>query len=117
MVPIPRAKHFDEYQIPKKEILSFIKHFSCYGEQVIDCFLNGNCFWFAKILQRRFPGGCIAYNSSENHFAYSHNGVIYDITGIVADSTDDQKDWHSWKFYRHYDPSHSKRIYRDCIRF
>ena len=103
--------------IPQKEILDFIKHFSSFGEQVVDCFSNGNCFWFAEILRRRFPNSYIVYNSLENHFACSIDCNIYDITGVICHVYENQSKWYPWRHYIKYDPTHAKRIQRDCIRF
>lgn len=122
----------------EKEILFFIKHFTNHGPDVIDCFSNGNCYWFARILAQRFHGS-VYYNPKENHFCARINDNLYDITGKIKssyfpnyndnmiwfkspyfpqdNSSDENKeiDWIPWKYYRYTDSSHSRRIRRDCI--
>lgn len=109
----------------ERQILSFIKHFTIHGPDVIDCFSNGNCYWFARILAQRFQGE-IFYNISENHFMCNINGYLYDIDGRLKTQTkplnksnwdlDDMKGWIPWHVYRWIDASHANRIQRDCIR-
>lgn len=114
----------------EKQILFFIKHFTDHGLDVIDCFSNGNCYWFARILAQRFHGS-VYYNPKENHFCARIGSDLYDITGKIRSSyfpnihdnviwfnlTDGDKevDWVPWKYYRYTDSSHSHRIRRDCI--
>ena len=45
--------------------------------------LNGNCLWFAIILQTRFPGGEIFYLPVPGHFVYKYDGKFYDWHGII----------------------------------
>ena len=53
---------------------------------------NGNCYWFARILQGRFPGGVIVHEPIVGHFLYLYNGIYYDwtgkYTGDVSKATD-----------------------------
>lgn len=66
----------------KEEILDFIKRRWSGNEEL---FLNGNCYWFARILQERFPFLDIVYLPVEGHFvAYDKIGEeIFDVTGEV----------------------------------
>lgn len=70
-----------------ENILQFIKKFSDFGNQVVECFTKGNCFWFAKVLAVEFTGE-IYYDPIIGHFATMINGVIYDITGVVKNTRD-----------------------------
>lgn len=101
----------------EREILHFIKHFTEHGEQVKDCFLYGNCYWFARILAQRFNGK-VYYNPAENHFACLINYCLYDISGCILNHVEqnDTNQWIPWRLYPLIDSSHAKRIHRDCIR-
>ena len=92
-----------------ESILCFIKKFSDFGNQVVECFTKGNCFWFAMVLAMEFAGE-IYYDPIVGHFATMINGVMYDITGVVK-SIDDfmsleeiRKDELLWA-----------RLQRDCV--
>lgn len=114
----------------EKQILFFIKHFTDHGPDVIDCFSNGNCYWFARILTQRFHGS-VYYNPKENHFCARIGSDLYDITGKIKSSyfprdndngiwlnslyEDKEVDWIPWKYYHYTDSSHSRHIRRDCI--
>ena len=70
-----------------ENILRFIKRFSDFGNQVVECFTKGNCFWFAMVLAMEFAGE-IYYDPIVGHFATMINGVMYDITGVVENTGD-----------------------------
>ncbi len=70
-----------------ENILHFIKKFSDFGNQVVECFTKGNCFWFATVLAMEFDG-VIYYDPIVGHFATMINGVLYDITGAVENTGD-----------------------------
>ena len=70
-----------------EHILQFIKKFSDFGPQVVDCFTKGNCYWFTRILAIEFMGA-IYYDPIVGHFATMIGEVLYDITGVV-ENTDD----------------------------
>ena len=70
-----------------ENILRFIKRFSDFGTQVIECFTKGNCFWFAMVLAMEFAGE-IYYDPIVGHFATMIDGVLYDITGAVENTSD-----------------------------
>ena len=92
-----------------ENILRFIKRFSDFGNQVLECFTKGNCFWFAMVLALEFAGE-IYYDPIVGHFATMIDGVIYDITGVVENIGDFmsleeiRKDELLWA-----------RLQRDCI--
>ena len=70
-----------------ENILQFIKKFSDFGPQVVDCFTKGNCYWFARILAIEFMG-TIYYDPIVGHFATMIGGALYDITGVVESTSD-----------------------------
>ena len=70
-----------------ENILRFIKKFSDFGNQVVECFTKGNCFWFAMVLAMEFAGE-IYYDPIVGHFATMIDGVMYDITGAVENTSD-----------------------------
>ena len=95
--------------ITSENILQFIKKFSDFGNQVVECFTEGNCFWFATVLAMEFTGE-IYYDPIVGHFATMIDGVMYDITGVVENTGDFisleeiRKDELLWA-----------RLQRDCI--
>lgn len=106
-----------------KTILNFIDRFTSNGtrQEVIDCFQNGCCYWFAYILAKRFedfslPQSKIYYDEINNHFGYydQESNRVYDITGDVTN----KYNWElSWEEIIDKDLLHAKRIVRDCIKF
>lgn len=97
--------------INNEVILDFIAQFRELGAE--NCFSNGMCYWFARILQDRF-GGLITYDLVENHFGFKEiidTEKVYDITGDVTN----KYNWVLWIDYQIQDPIHSSRIIRDCI--
>ena len=70
-----------------ENILHFIKKSSDFGNQVVECFTKGNCFWFAMVLAMEFAGE-IYYDPIVGHFATMIDGVMYDITGVVENTGD-----------------------------
>ena len=101
------------------EISRFIDRFTDGGKrkEVIDCFTNGCCFWFACILHGRFvteaPGVIIVYDDIMNHFGCRINGRVYDITGDVTD----KYNWRDWIEVYLEDELRGKRIIKDCVNF
>lgn len=90
------------------EVIEFIKR-----RFKTDCnWLSGNCYYFALILQDRFPGGKILYDVINGHFVYWYNGSYYDWTGkvnpdgVLVD----------WRNFSMYDESQRNVIVRDCIK-
>lgn len=95
------------------EILGFIRNFR--GAE--PAFLNGCCYWFAAILNTRFPQmGYIFYNPVDNHFAWRYMNSYYDATGkcdSVMDAPTDR--WYHWHSFCADYPTEAKRIKLDCI--
>lgn len=79
--------------------------------------VNGNCYYFAKILQERFPDGSIYYDVIDCHFVFKHDGKYYDHTGIVKYDNDKCNNHYlvEWDHFDEYDSIQKKRIIRDCI--
>lgn len=93
-------------------VLKFINNFHHNNSQVVENFLLGNCYWFAKILAERFnPIGIIMYDDILNHFGCRIGNHIYDISGDVSDNYN----WKEWESFRLIDPLHTLTIERDCI--
>lgn len=101
-----------------EEIKKFIQGFKNFGtgEQIIDCFSNGNCFWFSYILKARFPYGEICYFPIYNHFVYKAFNRIFDITGDCTTNYDTSQ-MISWSEYqiKELGSSHLDRLIDDCI--
>ena len=74
--------------------------------------LNGNCYYFAAILQARF-GGEIYYDVIYGHFVTKIKGKFYDHSGEV-----DLKDrvFVSWNNFDDYDSLQKIRITEDCLK-
>ncbi len=92
-----------------ENILRFIKKFSDFGNQVVECFTKGNCFWFAMVLAMEFAGK-IYYDPIVGHFATMIDGAMYDITGVVENTSD----FISLKEIRK-DELLWARLQRDCV--
>lgn len=101
----------DKETIPFKlneDILGFIN-----SRFQIDCdWTSGNCFYFAKILETRFPGGTIYYDVIDRHFIYGYKGNYYDYNGIVEMNG---RKLVAWNRFKEYDINVYKRVIRDCI--
>lgn len=96
------------------EVLRFIAKF--HGSENV--FLNGCCYWFARILCERFGnyGASIAYEPREGHFITIINGRPYDIRGGVASlfwgkTLYDLDELNGW------DSALYERLMRDCRDF
>jgi hypothetical protein len=98
-------------------VARFTARFTLNGKrkEVIECFTEGCCFWFASCLFERFSDydPTIMYDVVTNHFGCKIEGRVYDITGDVTD----QYNWEIW--YKAYwdDSERGERIFRDCINF
>lgn len=100
-----------------EKALKFISRFTADGrrEEVIDCFMNGCCYWFARMLAERFLdcAPVLMYAPVEGHFATLIFDRVYDITGDVTD----KYKWERWVDYRSREPGQGKIIRRDCVMF
>lgn len=74
-------------------------------------YLNGLCYWFAHILDTRFPGGDIWYDPVMNHFYYVFDDVAYDVRGRVVLPNISIK----WDDYYAYDALDYQRVVKYCI--
>ena len=79
----------------------------------IDCdWTTGNCFYFAKILESRFPGGSIYYDVIDGHFIYCYKSNFYDYNGIVEMNG---RKLIAWNRFKDYDINVYNRVLRDCV--
>lgn len=93
------------------KVLKFINDFKkAHPAEIEDVFLNGYCFWFAKILNLRFNGE-IFYLPIMNHFIVKIEDKYYDITGEVVL----EEKPYEWNSYSTFDYLDYKRVRRDCI--
>ena len=95
------------------EVEKFISYFNRFGEQVVECFTVGNCYWFSHILHTRFPQSELMINNVENHFACKIGDDIYDITGKCNDSYEGE--WEYWEEYQKVEPIQAERVTDYCI--
>lgn len=94
-----------------EEILDFIsRRFGPYDED--SEWMHSNCYYFASILNERFPGGRIYYDVVVGHFVYEYDGVYFDYSGIIPYSDD----FVAWDKFDEYDSYQKERIIRDCIK-
>lgn len=63
-----------------KEILDFIQR----RWQKNADWLNGNCYWFAKILTERFPFLDIYYLPIQGHFIAGDGNIFFDWAGQLS---------------------------------
>lgn len=99
--------------IMQTDVIEFINKFKAlHPQEIEDCFLHGNCYWFAFILAERFDGE-IWYLPIDNHFITYIGLKFYDISGEVKVAADEPH--YRWKYYRLIEPFESYRIQRDCI--
>lgn len=73
---------------------------------------NGNCYWFALILKKRFPESKIYYMPITGHFIVKIKDVFYDWTGIVVPEEKVIK----FKKLKKRDPLWYDHIIRDCFK-
>ena len=91
-------------------INTFINNFKKSNPQAIEkAFTEGNCYWFAKILQTQF-GGAIIYCPTKNHFAFLSKGKAYDITGEIS-----KEGFENWPLYSRFEPIEAARIIKQCV--
>lgn len=107
----------------RQEVLTFIRRFTSDGtrQEVIDCFTNGCCYYFANAIWLRFGNFIfdkdhqveVMYDEVANHFGCKVDDRVYDITGDVTK----KYDWKSWFETGREDSALAERITRDCINF
>ena len=84
-----------------------------------DCnWLDGNCYYFARILKMRFKGE-IWYDLVEGHFLFRNFDKFYDWGGWREDydfsKPETVENLVKWSNYKKIDPVHYDRIVRDVI--
>ena len=78
-----------------------------------DCnWLNGNCYYFAAILQKRFPDSTICYLPIEGHFVTKIDKNYYDWSGKVELKEEPQTLGQIFQ----EDELLFSRLIRDCIK-
>lgn len=92
------------------EYISKFKIFDKYGGALEDTFMNGFCYYFAKILESNFPTGRIYYDAIVNHFVFCCKDKYYDITGEVKVNESQYCLWDRFSDYMQ-----ESIITRDCI--
>lgn len=116
-------EHFEEYLNAYNDIIHFISKF----KDAQKCFLNGCCYWFARILFHRFMGEYLAtiticYNQVDGHFVTRFffpmvNIVrLFDVRGDVTDLYHDINSFKDIDEINREDDLLYKRLERDCIR-
>ena len=91
----------------ENEVLEFI-----HRRFPVDCkWMDGNCFYFSKILLSRFPEGTIWYEIIDAHFVFKYKGHFYDWTG----ETNPQGMLVEWDKFEEYDRIQKQVVIRDCI--
>ena len=82
-----------------------------------DChWKDGNCYFFALILNSVFSGK-ICYDPIDGHFLFYSllYDSYYDWSGVVELDEDQKKCLINWETYKYEDPIHYNRIVSDCI--
>ena len=93
-----------------KPVLAFIDRFAKGRPEVVECFTQGCCYWFALALSARF-GGRLVYDQTEGHFASEIGGVVYDITGVAKGT------WTYWRDLCREEPNVARNVRENCIEF
>lgn len=90
-----------------EEIVDFIKR-RFYNTNAN--WLNGNCYWFAKILTDRFNYLDIFYDPIVGHFVAGVDDIYYDYTGQV-----NPEKVYKLSYIKDNEPNWYQRILKDCI--
>lgn len=82
--------------------------------EVIDNFLNGNCYYFAIILKERFPYLNIYYLATAGHFCVKDEctNKFYDVTGTINIINDTP---YLFNYIKVNEPNWYNRIVDGCI--
>lgn len=78
------------------DFIAGIRAFDRHGD-IQELFTDGYCYWFAFLLEGRFPGAQMMYEPVEGHFVTAYQGRIYDIRGDVTDLYD-RKEFYSEEY-------------------
>lgn len=89
-----------------EEILKFISLFHKNED-----FLNGLCYWFARILDERFHCGYIGYDPIACHFVYVTLEHVYDVRGEI----DMPEKVIPWVKYCDFDELDYCRVLHSCV--
>lgn len=86
--------------------------------------VSGNCYYFALILQLRFPLGHIVYDTINGHFMFVYHSLLVDAVHheyLKHRFNPTETNYYltpniiSWEFFELYDSKQYKRIIRDCV--
>ena len=80
-------------------------------KEIEDTFMNGYCYWFARILAERFKGE-VWFNPLQVHFACNIGIYLYDVTGMIEDAYG----WVSWEQYQIEHHAESMQIIKKIIK-
>lgn len=75
--------------------------------------LDGNCYFFAKILEAAFQG-VIYYDPIAGHFLFKQGDYYYDWAGAHQYPKEVEEKFENWRYYMYKDPTHYSRVMRDC---
>lgn len=92
------------------EVIEFIKRRFPYDNN----WLDGNCYYFALILHKRFLHSKIIYNPIDGHFVVQYKNTLYDWHGVYVPSN--YGSLIDWENYDKIDIDHYERIVRDVIK-
>lgn len=95
----------------RKEVTDFIYRRFPYDSH----WLDGNCYYFALILQDRFPEGDIVYDVIRGHFLFELDYTLYDWHGVYERLPSESMRFIKWNSFKEYDSLQYDRIVRDCI--
>lgn len=77
--------------------------------------MNGNCYYFAVLLQTAWPGGKIVHDPIIGHFMYLYKNCLYDYRGYVGLAKEYKRPLDDWEKYKEVDELHWAHIMRDCV--
>lgn len=105
-------EEFKEYHEADDPILDFIHR--RFSDSTNEHWTNGNCYFFALILNEVFVGE-IVYDQINGHFMFYSliTGLYYDFNG--AHNIKERKYIKSLEYIRRTDPALYGRLRRDCI--
>lgn len=89
-------------------IIDFIER--RFGQTDKKQWMEGNCYYFAKILQTRFPMAVLYYDVVNGHFVSKIGEAFYDCNGFADIVSENLVHWDTYS-----DISHKKRIIEACI--
>lgn len=92
-----------EWKYARKDVLEYIYSILYQdsiheSEPVRDFFRAGYCYYFANLLQDKFPRGHVRWWKDYSHMVWQDdNGMLYDIEGVFYDWDEDDEFVDPWK--------------------